>query len=64
MQANTNQIINISSMCELIGKQRTTLYIWVRDGYFPQPLRINGRTIGWHPQQYQQWLESLIVEAK
>lgn len=60
MQSNNpDQLINISSMCRLIGRNRTTLYMWVRDNSFPQPLRMGKRTLGWTNEQYQQWLKSL-----
>lgn len=59
MQANPNQLINIPTMCKNLNKGRTTLFCWVRDGKFPQPLRVGSRTLGWTEQQYQNWLVQL-----
>uniref|UniRef100_UPI004048C2E4 helix-turn-helix transcriptional regulator n=1 Tax=Shewanella baltica TaxID=62322 RepID=UPI004048C2E4 len=46
-------------MCHNLNKGRTTLFCWVRDGKFPQPLRIGRRTLGWTLQQYNEWLAQL-----
>jgi len=59
MQINPNQIISISAMCKNLNKGRSTLFVWVRDGKFPQPLRIGSKTLGWTEQQYSTWLASL-----
>lgn len=37
-----------------IGK--TTLWRWVRDGLFPQPVRVNGRAIGFRESDILDWL--------
>ena len=59
MQQNNTDIINIAQMCRKIGKGRTTLFCWVRDGKFPKPLMIGSRTLGWTTAQYDQWLNEL-----
>ncbi|GIU09848.1 hypothetical protein TUM4641_25800 [Shewanella morhuae] len=58
MQINPNQIISISAMCKNLNKGRSTLFVWVRDGHFPQPIRVGKKTLGWTTKQYQSWLES------
>lgn len=59
MQTNPNQLINITQMCKLLNKGRTTLFCWVRDGQFPQPLRVGNKTLGWTTEQYKNWLAQL-----
>ena len=59
MQSNSNQLISISQMCKNLNKGRTTLFCWVRDHKFPQPLRVGNKTLGWTNQQYSTWLASL-----
>ena len=55
----TDRIINISEMSYLIGKDRRTLWAWVNEDKFPEPIRMNGRTVGWLESVYQDWLSSL-----
>ncbi|MGB5854891.1 MAG: AlpA family phage regulatory protein [Oceanisphaera sp.] len=45
-------------MCALLNRDRRTLWFWVKNGKFPQPLKINGRTVGWRASEYRAWLDS------
>lgn len=58
MREEQEHLIGIKEMCGLIGRDRRTLWAWVRSGKFPEPLRINGRTIGWRASSYRSWLEN------
>lgn len=53
------KLLSIKDVCKLINKDRRTLWVWVREGKFPQPLKMNGRTIGWKAETYIQWLSEL-----
>ena len=55
--SNANQLIDIETMCKLVNRKRTSLYVWVRDGKFPKPLMIGKRTLGWTESQYKEWAE-------
>lgn len=63
----TNQLrplISYKQMEVLTGKNRKTLWKWfAKDGTFPKPLTKGGRAIGWLPEQYQQWLESMEADT-
>ncbi|OLQ77608.1 transcriptional regulator [Photobacterium proteolyticum] len=56
---NDFKLLSITDVCKLINKDRRTLWVWVREGKFPQPLKMNGRTIGWKTETYTQWLSEL-----
>ncbi|MEB5708460.1 AlpA family phage regulatory protein [Pantoea anthophila] len=43
---------------ELLDCSRTTLYRWVKQGVFPQPIMREGRTIGWKLADYEAWQKS------
>ncbi|ENC83721.1 prophage CP4-57 regulatory family protein [Escherichia coli P0299917.7] len=43
-------------MIELLAVSRTTLWRWVNEGIFPEPRKIQGRTLGWTASQYEEWL--------
>lgn len=50
------RLLRISSMTDLLGCSRTTLYRWVQNGQFPAPKMRSGRTLGWTVSQYEGWL--------
>ncbi|MEZ9328832.1 helix-turn-helix transcriptional regulator [Vibrio breoganii] len=41
----------------MLGRNYKTIWGWVRDGRFPQPIRMMGRTIGWRVETVQEWLK-------
>lgn len=58
MREEQDRLITIKDMCALINRNRRTLWSWVKNGKFPEPLRINGRTVGWRASSYQAWLDN------
>jgi len=50
------RLIRISAMLKLLDCSRTTLYRWVKSGYFPHPLMRGGKTLGWPASLYEEWL--------
>ncbi|MHA6962877.1 helix-turn-helix transcriptional regulator [Zobellella denitrificans] len=52
----TQKLLSIKEICSFINRDRRTLWAWVRDGKFPQPIKMNGRTLGWPESVYQGWL--------
>ena len=57
MASECEKLISIKEMCLLLHKDRRTIWGWVRDRKFPQPLKIGNRTMGWRQAQYEEWLE-------
>lgn len=55
--ATPQPIIRINKMLQLLDCSRTTLYRWVRNGQFPEPLRNGSRTIGWPISVYEEWIK-------
>lgn len=50
------RLIRIAAMLELMDCSRTTLYRWVKSGFFPQPLMRGGRTLGWASNSFELWM--------
>lgn len=65
LQTNTfsqsNRIISISELSNLLSKSRVSLWRWERDGILPKPIKVSGRTIGWRTSVILEWLESQEV---
>lgn len=58
MREEQDRLITIKEMCALINRNSRTLWSWVKNGTFPEPLRINGRTLGCRASAYLNWLEN------
>lgn len=40
------------------GIGRTTLWRWVREGYFPKPVRLGANCVAWRADDVNQWINS------
>lgn len=41
------QFLRARAVCETYSISKTTLYKWLRQGKFPQPIRLSPRLVGW-----------------
>ncbi|MFA0349672.1 helix-turn-helix transcriptional regulator [Vibrio sp. 10N.222.55.C6] len=53
----TTKLITYAQLCEQLNRNYKTIHGWVRAGKFPQPVRLNGRTVGWKQDDVEQWIE-------
>ena len=60
------RILRLPEVLEITGLSRTTIWRRVRDGSFPQPVRLGAegtRAIGWWDQDIYDWIDSLSTAA-
>ncbi|WP_335865453.1 helix-turn-helix transcriptional regulator [Aeromonas veronii] len=50
------QLLSYSDVMALTKRDRRTIWAWVRDNKFPQPIKMNGRAIGWPVSAYESWV--------
>ena len=53
------QLLKNSEVCRMVGISRTTLWRLVRDGTFPNPLKISSMTRRWPASEVEAWMRSL-----
>lgn len=53
---NPQQILFITDIEKIIGRGRLTLRRWWMDGKFPVPVKLNGRTLAWHKDVIDEWI--------
>src|SRR5262249_28034918 len=56
MSPNTNELLSPKDVAHHLGITRRTLRRWTVTGYFPAPIRLNGRTLRWEPRTGRDWL--------
>lgn len=52
-------LIRIAEVCELVGVSRTTIYRWVSEGMFPEPVRISRYAVRWNIDEIEKWRDAL-----
>jgi prophage regulatory protein len=56
---NTNtpsKILRMPAVCEKIGIAKPTLFVWIRNGKFPKPIKLSVRATGWRESDIDQWI--------
>lgn len=48
-------LITLAQVCKEVNRERTTVYRWVKQGFFPKPLYLNKRPVGWRIEDYLNW---------
>ena len=53
-----NKYYRVSELSELLSIGKSTLWKWVKDGKFPQPIRLSARMTLWSAADIHKWLEN------
>ena len=54
--ATTERLLRLSEVLTRTGLARTTIYRKMRDGSFPEPLKIGARAVRWPESEITAWL--------
>ncbi|HHT9911421.1 TPA: helix-turn-helix transcriptional regulator [Legionella pneumophila] len=54
------QILFITDLEKLLGRNRLTLRRWWTSGKFPEPIKLNGTTLVWHQETIEHWIDQNI----
>ncbi|GIV53473.1 MAG: hypothetical protein KatS3mg038_3994 [Candidatus Kapaibacterium sp.] len=52
----TVKLVRAHELAAMLGVCRHTIYHWVRNGRFPQPLKIGPRATAWRLEDVERWL--------
>ena len=52
------RIVRRHEVSKLTGLARATIYMKVKDGSFPAPIRLGARSVGWHLSDVVAWQHS------
>ena len=57
-------LMRIGEICELVGVCRSTVYRWVSEGSFPEPVRIGERAVRWNIADIEVWRNGLKTDTR
>ena len=58
------RIIRMAAVQARTGLARSTIYQWVSDGSFPQPIRLGARAVGWIESEVDAWIREQIAASR
>jgi prophage regulatory protein len=60
----SNKIIRLPAVIDKTGLSRSSIYLRMSKGEFPQSISLGDRAIGWLEADIEQWLEDKISASK
>ena len=58
------QILRLKSVIEMTGLSRSTIYLRMEQGNFPQQINLGSRAVGWISSEIKEWIEERISESR
>lgn len=55
-RATPRKIMRLPEVIQRCGIQRSTIYLWMSRGDFPQAKRIGAKAVGWDSQEIDRWI--------
>lgn len=56
------KVIRLQQVIEMTGLGRSTIYKYISEDWFPKPIPLGGRSVGWLESEVQEWILARIEE--
>ncbi|WP_394560457.1 helix-turn-helix transcriptional regulator [Aquipseudomonas alcaligenes] len=56
------KVIRLQQVMEMTGLGRSTVYKYVSEDWFPKPIPLGGRSVGWLESEVSEWILGRIEE--
>jgi prophage regulatory protein len=54
------RLIRLPQIIEITGMKKASIYLWMKEGRFPKPIRIGARSVGWVEKEVGDWVRERI----
>jgi len=61
---NTNKLIRRNEVERITGLKRSSIYLKIKEGDFPKPIKLGMRAVAWLEADVMQWIESKVTESR
>lgn len=58
------RFIRLNEVLAICGKSRSSVYEAIKDGKFPAPVKLQGRSSAWLRSEIQQWIQACITASR
>jgi len=58
-----DRVIRVKELLKVLGIHRQTLYLWMKSGNFPRPIKLAPKCIGWRESTVEKWLQDREVHS-
>ncbi|MCX2813767.1 MULTISPECIES: AlpA family transcriptional regulator [unclassified Pseudomonas] len=56
------KVIRLQQVMEMTGLGRSTIYKYVSENWFPKPISLGGRSVGWLESEVAEWILERVSE--
>lgn len=56
------KVIRLQQVMEMTGLGRSTVYKYVNENWFPKPIPLGGRSVGWLESEVVEWIMAKVSE--
>lgn len=56
------KVIRLQQVMEKTGLGRSTIYKYVSESWFPKPISLGGRSVGWLEDEVSEWILERVAE--
>lgn len=60
----SHKILRLPAVKERVGLSRSTIYLKISKGEFPEPISLGDRAVGWLEEDINHWLEQKIETSR
>ena len=57
-------ILRLPQVMKRTGLSRSTIYLRISEGRFPQPISLGPRTVGWIEEEIDSWIEERVKASR
>ena len=55
--------LRLSAVMKITAIARSTIWLWVKEGKFPQPIKLSPRVTVWKESDIQDWMKNKVKEV-
>jgi len=59
-----SNFLDFKEVIDITGLARGTIYLQMKEGMFPKPIKIGKRRIVWTPESIQEWIDNLVKKGE
>ncbi len=60
----TKKLIRRNEVERVTGLKRSSIYLKIKEGDFPKPIKLGMRAVAWLEADVMQWIESKVTESR
>lgn len=60
----SNRILSIKGVINQTGLSKSTIYLYIKQGKFPSPVKLGLRRVGWIEHEMLAWVQDRISESR